>query len=325
MAREEVASAFLAMALDASAAFRRHFLQLAELPEGEHSLDFEVAVEAGRVDVTLQSPTRVVLIENKIAGGALQDGQLLRYYQVEAARAGQKRVAAVLLSPEGVGSREIASVATSATMLARNQMDHVAAVSWSDLVQYTAGGDEAWLRSGLDAIEAAIGAAATELYPAEGSRARLRAIAEDAANDFRRATNVGLMRWRAKEKETLRLKGLPLTIDVWLQFRCGEGKGAPVLDTPGEAGNWNLMLHTSMKPRGDLSADSSVRRWWKDQLSVGRLQVANDLVLAPVGGGWMGASKAVRGDAPALREALTTMATTMLYAVRRLLETVDAQ
>lgn len=47
--------------------------------EDEHSRNFELAVEAGCVGVTLQSPTRVVFIENKNASEALQDGQILRY------------------------------------------------------------------------------------------------------------------------------------------------------------------------------------------------------------------------------------------------------
>jgi hypothetical protein len=78
--REETASAFLATLLDYDPAFRTAFLRLIlDDPAVEETESWLVAVEEDRVDVTLESPSTVVLIEDKISAGAKQQEQLLRF------------------------------------------------------------------------------------------------------------------------------------------------------------------------------------------------------------------------------------------------------
>jgi hypothetical protein len=103
---ETAASAFLATLLEQEAAFRgallRRVLPDLELTEVD---DLTVTVEhplgAGRVDVFLECPTAVVLIENKTQAGSKTDGQLCRYYEACNPRRERRRVVAVYLAPRG--------------------------------------------------------------------------------------------------------------------------------------------------------------------------------------------------------------------------------
>jgi len=106
---EVSASAFLAMMLDGSVPFRERFLDqvLPSRPETA-TARWMTEVERDQVDVTLGCESWFVLIENKIQGGSVQDGQLRRYY--EHAREKQppsRRLAAVYVTPKGIGSREV--------------------------------------------------------------------------------------------------------------------------------------------------------------------------------------------------------------------------
>ena len=103
-----MASAFLATLLDYDEAFRQAFLGLVlndptiDDPEG-----WAVRVEEDRVDVTIESPTTYVLIEDKIGSGAKQHAQLLRYYETAVRARPAKRIVAVYLAPGGIGMDEV--------------------------------------------------------------------------------------------------------------------------------------------------------------------------------------------------------------------------
>jgi hypothetical protein len=308
LGREEAASAFLAMALDDSPAFRTYFLRCAGVADAVHALDWAVVVEDDRVDVTLRAPAHVVLVENKIDAGAVTPGQLLGYYETEVARAGDRPITVVFLSPEGVGSREVGTVSGCPTLLTRCALDRVTAVSWQELLKYNTTDGEAWIRSGLEAVERAIERANTAMYPPVGSRLILRQTADAAARLLRPLTQANVRRWSAKHKEALIINGLPLTINAWVQFTCEDREGAPVTSAPDEQGNWTLSLHTKLKPRGDLKTKSAVRQWWREQCLAGGLALSPGLALTPVGGEWLGSSQPFQGNSDALSQALVDLA-----------------
>src|SRR5688572_19607489 len=83
MDREEVASAFIAMALEGIPSFRRHFFDTlgSTLGEGLSKHIWSVVVEQDRVDIRMESSDAVILIENKLRSGAKQQGQLLKYFR----------------------------------------------------------------------------------------------------------------------------------------------------------------------------------------------------------------------------------------------------
>jgi hypothetical protein len=138
LSKEEVSSAFLAMALDGVPEFRRHFLQLIA-PKEFVSLNrkkWKVQVEVRHVDVLMDAGETVILIENKITAGAKQTSQLLRYYKQEKRHNPDARVIMVYLAPGSIGKGEITLVENSQEFQARTE-DHVHHVSWEVLAQYT--------------------------------------------------------------------------------------------------------------------------------------------------------------------------------------------
>jgi hypothetical protein len=324
MSREEAASAFLAMAIEGSTRFRAHFLDRLDAPDESAAREWTVSVEDARVDVTMRSPTHVVLVENKIDSGAIRNGQLVEYYNQEIKRSPNHSITVVMLAPGGVGSRELESVASCAGMQTRRLTDRVVGVSWADLLDYPVAEGEGWVRDGLDAVGRAIEKSASEVYPAVGSRLAIRRIADAAANGLRTRGTTGVMRWSAKDKEALVLTGMNLTVNVWLQFTCGEGTGAPVIDAPDASGRWTtLRLHTKVKPLSALKARSPLKQWWKQgPLVDGMLSLGPDMDLTPVGGGWLGSSKPVEGAAADLEHLVVSEAEHLIAALKEHLAAV---
>ena len=152
--REEVASAFLAMALEGVPSFRQYFFQLV-LPNEKESLterDWRIAVEQERVDIRMQSLDTVVLIENKVAAGAKQQGQLLRYYLEEKKRNPLPRIVAVFVAPGQIGQDEITRI-TDSSEFNTSGADVALHVSWDDIIQYPSHTDQQFVslvRNGID-------------------------------------------------------------------------------------------------------------------------------------------------------------------------------
>jgi hypothetical protein len=69
-----------------------------------------IRVEARYVDITLESSSTLVLIEDKISAGAKQKVQLLRYYLAAVEQSPLKRILAVYLAPGGMGAGEVDAV-----------------------------------------------------------------------------------------------------------------------------------------------------------------------------------------------------------------------
>ena len=145
-----------------------------------------MAVEEERVDVTLESPDTVVLIEDKISAGAKQQEQLLRYYGRAVEGKPDKRVVAVYLAG-GIGAGEVEAVRRSSAF-ARRQGDLATHVAWEEvarLINDLPENDRTWFaRSGLEEIERAIAQARQEKYPPLGDRGLVRDIADTAMTDL---------------------------------------------------------------------------------------------------------------------------------------------
>jgi hypothetical protein len=217
--REEMASAFLATLLDYDPAFRMAFLRLILDDPVEREADaWTVAVEDGRVDVTLESPTTFVLIEDKISSGAKQQDQLLRYYRGAVEAKPEKRIVAVYLAPGGMGAGEVEAVRRSA-VFAQRQGDITRHLAWEEISRLVNGlpqDERGWFaRSGMDEIERAIAQARQEKYPRLGDRGVVRDIADAAVTTLSgRCPDVRLGRWNARDVEVILTYGTPVTL--WL-------------------------------------------------------------------------------------------------------------
>lgn len=143
LGREEVASAFLAMALEGCHRFRDYFLSLVASPELADSLKqrkWRLSVEANSVDVRMESDDIVILIENKISSAPKKKGQLLRYYTAERARPPDRTIVCLYLAPGEVGQDEVLRVKSSPHF--RSSRDYAQQVSWDAVSNYETAPDD---------------------------------------------------------------------------------------------------------------------------------------------------------------------------------------
>lgn len=214
--REETASAFLATLLEYDGPFRLAFLRaVLDAPAYEDSAEWDVRVEAGQVDVTLESHSIRVLIENKLRAGAKQQGQLLRYYLAAVEAVPDKRLVAVYLAPGGMGLGEVELVDRCEARASRSA-DVVAHLPWQDVAAIIdalpASGHTWFARSGMREIDATIKRARQEL-PAVGVRGEVRGIFDGAVRMLRwEVPGVRLGRWVARDSEWIQTEKSPVTV-----------------------------------------------------------------------------------------------------------------
>jgi len=214
--REETASAFLATLLEYDRPFRLALLRaVLDAPAYEDSADWAVRVEDGQVDVTLETDSTRVLIENKLRAGAKQQGQLLRYYLAAVEAVPHKRLVAVYLAPGGMGLGEVELVERCEPRANRTS-DVVAHLPWQDvagIVEALPASDHTWFaRSGIREIEATIKRARQEL-PAVGVRGEVRGVFDDAVRTLRQEVpGVRLGRWVARDSEWIQTEKSPVTV-----------------------------------------------------------------------------------------------------------------
>ena len=133
LCREEVVSACLAMLLEGSAAFRSHFFSLI----GDEQLmlfsgqNWKLEVEKNEVDIHLTHRNTIILVENKIDGSALQQGQLVRYYRQQLIECPQARIVSVLLAPGRIGQSEVELTRQAAASRGEHFVSHI---SWEDVL-----------------------------------------------------------------------------------------------------------------------------------------------------------------------------------------------
>lgn len=275
--REETASAFLATLLDYDPAFRLAFLRLIlDNPAVEDVDSWMVAVEEARVDVTLESSTTLVLIEDKISSGAKQQEQLLRYYRGAVEAKPQKRIVAVYLAPGGMGTGEVEAVRQS-TVFAQRQGDIAVHLAWDEvsrLVNELPDNDRIWFaRSGMDEIERAIAQARQEKYPALGDRGIVRDIADAAVTTLAgRCPYVRLGRWNARNVEVILTYGTPVTLWLHAAFEVDpEPPFAPIGLVQDDG--IHLVVTSNFKLAGKVRRGSELDRRWKELVRIGVVDV----------------------------------------------------
>jgi hypothetical protein len=220
--RENSASAFLATLLEYDGRFRREFLALVPvLTPLDDSDTWKVKVEdtspwatpvqgvqagPGSIDVTMESPSTLVLIENKLAASAKQRGQLRRYYQAAVQRWPDKRIIVLYLGPTAdLGNSEVALVRDTdeyKRRQAETTADYVDSFTWvhiGEIIDSLPRGETWFAETGIEAVREAIKRATTAL-PHDPQRMELRRVVEDVKKrlaeqgrpaEFQRWSSVG--------------------------------------------------------------------------------------------------------------------------------------
>lgn len=276
--REEMASAFLATLLAYDRAFRGAFLRLAlDDPVLDELEAWKVQVEEDRVDVTLDSPSTLILIENKIGSGAKQVDQLLRYYLAAAGARPGKRIVAVYLAPRGIGMDEVDRVRRAELFIQRpsDAAHHIPWESLTAIVERLPQSETSWFaRSAMDAINSAIERAHRERYPALGDRALVRQIMDNAQGLLgRRSPDVRIGRWSARDFEEILTYGTPVTL--WLDAVFEVEGETPFLPTGvDQPDGVHLEVRSMFKLAGRVQKTSELGRRWDQLVRAGSVDVS---------------------------------------------------
>jgi len=325
--REQIASALLAMAIDGSEAFRRHFLHHAlpgDLLNEALSREWDVMVEEGSVDVKLTSRNPddwTILVENKIQSSAKQAGQLVRYCRIHRKARPDAKLVAVYLAPGGTGQDEVDRVAKCPEL-----QDVVAQhVPWDKLIAYApAPGDAVapLVRDALDSIHAAIEAARQEKYHRVGDRETIRDLADEAYERLRERTAVRLRRWSGKAYETIFTARTNVTLWLGVFFEIAQEPPFAPVNMRDAEGKLQLQVQTRFKLAADLRSRSPERRWWKDLVAAKQFEVPGLGKHTLDEKGWFRLDRPVQGFEDDIVAEVADSGEAVLNALERSLSTV---
>lgn len=276
LGREEVSSACLAMLLEGSIAFRRHFFGL--ISPGDKDLSerpWKICVEHEGIDIRLESGDTILIIENKLSAGAKQVGQLLRYYRQQRIASPTSRIFAVYLAPRQVGLTEVTRLGQDTEFLLRPK-DLAVHVSWDDVFsipQAFSCNNSPLIVHTLQHIQKAIEDASTAKYSSVGERKIVRGIVEEASQRLKNASSLRFKRWSGKEIEEIYSVHTAISLCVGLQFKSGSAPHFHVSGVVGQDDKLHLALRTYVGLAVKIKKSSPLSNWWKTFSATGMIDV----------------------------------------------------
>jgi hypothetical protein len=264
--KEDVASAFLATALEQSPRFREFFFRRVDADRADALTmqPWTYAVEKRRVDVTMQAADTTVVIENKICGGAMQAEQLVRYYKECVKDASPSdRVLAVYVAPRNLGRGEVQLVHDLIDSEPRGT-DLAVHVSWEALAQFQSPdtADEE-IVAGLRTILSVIDELKQPKYLREGDRDVVATMVDGALQLIRtRVPSVSLGRWTEAALEDIMTGGTNVTMWLDAVFVADEEPPYAPLNL-WDGARLNLKLRVKFKLAGHVKKADPLSGWWQ--------------------------------------------------------------
>lgn len=317
LCREEVASAWLATLLEQHKGFRAGFLKTIGLPPAAAADEWAVQVEKNEHDVHMESGSHrcVVVIENKIGAGAVQQDQLRRYYSRQKEETPNCQVVVVFLTPRpGVGRKQSAQLQGAGFLDPRDFVSHIAWDRVAALVkEQIKGGDplQDFAETGLCAIERVIDDAQTERYPLVGDRVVVEQIVALAADELqRRLPSVKWCRWRSRTSHVIYTARSNHTVKVSAKFQVSkEDNLSPLGVCRGDEAHLTLQLRVQLSVRGKRKAGLCQK--WKELLHAGTVEIPGiGRLVREDKAAWMRYEEPVNGTKDALSRRLAELADT---------------
>jgi hypothetical protein len=229
--KETSASAWLATMLRYDERFRRQFMALVRVdPPLDPSDNWTVQVETelnGPCDITLESDTTFVFLENKVSASSKTERQFLRYYlgAQERSTLAAKRLVGIYLGPSAsIGEDELYKLTShpSFSLRAVSNGDAAVCLGWkdnvADVVELATADDDWFARTGIAAILAHIAKLEAGRQP-NPQREFLRALmwrVRDRVIDGGGAAQ--LDRWASIGQEALYTRSVPITTFITLSY-----------------------------------------------------------------------------------------------------------
>lgn len=293
--RENSASAFLATLLEYDDEFRRRFLALAHVaPPLDDTLVWAVKVEdtepwttpipdveagAGAIDITMESTSTVVLIENKLTPSAKRNGQLRRYYVAATGTWREKRIVALYLAPTlHFGESEVDLVKRCDVFESREARpagaDDAGCVSWSDVLTIIEDqpSEGRWFAiTGINAVQVATDEA-RRILSTEGQRGAVHDVVQAARTSL--AASIPGVRfgpWRGRLYDLIYTAKAPITMYLGTHFAAESIAPFRVVNVVGDDGRLRLTVNTTfaLSPTGRKS--QALVREWAGSAAAGRI------------------------------------------------------
>lgn len=276
LGREEVSSACLAMLLEGSIAFRRHFFGLIS-PEDKDLSErpWKICVEHEGIDIRLKSGDTILIIENKLSAGAKQVGQLLRYYSQQKIANPTSRIFAVYLAPRQVGLTEVTRLGQDTVFLSHSK-DLAVHVSWDDVFSLPPVflcNNSPLIVQTLQHIQKAIEDASTAKYKSVGERKIVRGIVEEVSHRMKASNLCRFKRWSGKEIEEFYSVHTAISLCVGLQFKSGPAPHFHVSGVAGQDDKLHLALRTYVGLAVKIRKSSPFGNWWRTFSATGIIDV----------------------------------------------------
>jgi hypothetical protein len=273
--KEDVASAFLATALEGSEAFRHHFFGLMTVDDGERlgGIKPQVAVELPlgerRADVILRADDTVVLIENKVNSGALQEDQLGDYYRrLRAQEAAAKRMLVVLVAPQGIGTHDYELANAEIERMGPGR-DSAHIVTWEDLARFHPAPGNALdqtIETGMATVLEVVQAAKRDKYPRVLGRQRVAKVANLALVQLAKESSMPrLKRFGSRNVEEILTAGGAVTVWIDAEFAVDPTDEALPLEIP-DTGPFKVTLRTLCTLAGHVKGSAGIRQQWEDRV-----------------------------------------------------------
>lgn len=292
--RENSASAFLATLLEYDGRFRREFLALVPgITLLDDSDTWKLRVEdtrpwatplqdmqagSGSIDVTMESPSTLVLVENKLAASAKQHGQLRRYYQAAVQCWPGMRIIALYLGPTAdLGDSEVALVRDTDEYKGRqaeSTADCVDSLAWvriGEIIDALPRGDTWFAETGIEAVRATIKAATTAL-PYDPQRIEVRRVVEDAVRRLaEKRTFAEFQRWPSVgQEDIITVKG-PVSLSLTARFEI-DPTSSKLLDVVvGDRFRLEIKIAVMLSPKGRKAP--MVVAAWNQLLNTGSAKI----------------------------------------------------
>jgi hypothetical protein len=321
--KEDVASAFLATALEQSPRFRAHFFRLVDADQAEALAEqiWTYAVEERRVDVTLKAAGIQVIIENKICAGAHQAEQLIRYYRECAeAIATTDRILAVYVAPRSLGKREVDLVNELLTSEPRGT-DRAVHVSWAELAGFRSPeAEDAELVSGFATILGLIDELTQSKYLREGDRDVLGTTVDRALQTIRATSGVPLSRWTGATVEEIVTVGTNVTMWADAVFDSDEQPPHAPLDL-WDGDRMKLTLRVKFKVAGHVKKSDPFWKWWATTLLANTIDIAGVGRFGTEGKGWLAYEESLTNTPEAVERRMAALGTgTLRWLAQRLVD-----
>ena len=315
LSKEEVASAFLAMALEGPPSFRNHFFDLIA-PEDCESLknkNWDIQVEVRNIDVRMDAGDTVILIENKINAGAKQKSQLLRYHKQERRHNPHANIISVYLAPGSIGKGEVALVHDSPEFQGKLG-DFAYHLSWETLSQYAKRDGEIIeeiISAGLEEICRIIEEARVEKYSDIGDRNIIRNIVKRAMNSISEHTGVQLCHWPGRENEQIYTNKTNITLWLDTEFKAEEEPPFAPINLFKNGLN-EVNIKSQFKLEGKVKKNSDLGMWWRQFIESGFMNIPGVGTCNLVNDKWFVFSQSISGNEQDIEKAIVNLGTQVL-------------